>query len=31
MKAGQQGSIADRVMRKGLTKAAKEIVDGLTQ
>ena len=29
--AGQQGSIADRVMRKGLTKAAKEIVDGLTQ
>jgi len=28
--AGQQGSIADRVMRKGLTKAAKEIVDGLT-
>ena len=29
--AGEQGSIADRVMRKGLTKAAKEIVDGLTQ
>jgi hypothetical protein len=29
--AGQQGSIADRLMRKGLTKAAKEIVDGLTQ
>jgi len=27
--AGQQGSIADRVMRKGLTKAAKEIVDAL--
>ena len=29
--AGQQGSIADRLMRKGLTKAAKEIVDGLTR
>jgi hypothetical protein len=29
--AGQQGSVADRLMRKGLTKAAKEIVDGLTQ
>ena len=29
--AGQQGSIADRLMRKGLTKAAKEIVNGLTQ
>ena len=29
--AGQQGSLADRVMRKGLTKAAKEIVNGLIQ
>ena len=29
--AGQQGSIDDRLMRKGLTKAAKEIVDGLTR
>ena len=27
--AGQQGSLADRVMRKGLTKAAKQIVNGL--
>ena len=26
---GQQGSIADRVMRKGLTRAAKEIVNAL--
>jgi len=29
--AGQQGSLVDRVMRKGLTKAAKEIVNGLIQ
>ena len=27
--AGQQGSIADRLMRKGLTRAASEIADGL--
>ena len=26
---GQQGSIADRVMRKGLTRSAKEIVNAL--
>jgi hypothetical protein len=28
---GQAGSVADRVMRKGLAQAAKELTDGLTK